>query len=105
MRERGLPFPASILPKAILVQKRPATSLPTEPASGKDAPLCRLLRCPSARNFGPFRGDGTPHAWRGIRTQQYMYARTEDRPWVKYDLEKDPFEQNQPRQRGDCEEA
>jgi arylsulfatase A-like enzyme len=43
--------------------------------------------------FGPYRGDGTPHAWRGIRTCQFMYARTEQGPWVLYDLDKDPFEQ------------
>jgi arylsulfatase A-like enzyme len=42
--------------------------------------------------FVPFAGDGTPHPWRGVRTQRYMYARTEARPWVLYDLEKDPDE-------------
>ena len=44
--------------------------------------------------FGPFRGDGTPHSWRGVRTGRYMYARRESEPWVLYDLEKDPFEMN-----------
>jgi arylsulfatase A-like enzyme len=43
--------------------------------------------------FGPFRGDGTPHAWRGVRTHQHMYARTETSPWILYDVKKDPFEQ------------
>jgi arylsulfatase A-like enzyme len=42
--------------------------------------------------FVPFAGDGTPHPWRGVRTQRYMYARTEKAPWVLYDLEKDPDE-------------
>ncbi len=42
--------------------------------------------------FVPFAGDGTPHPWRGVRTQRYMYARTEKGPWVLYDLEKDPDE-------------
>lgn len=42
--------------------------------------------------FGPFQGDGTEAAWRGVRTQKYMYARLRDKPWVLYDLEKDPYE-------------
>ncbi|WP_435009175.1 sulfatase family protein [Tundrisphaera lichenicola] len=43
--------------------------------------------------FVPFAGDGTPHPWRGIRTDRWMYARTEAGPWVLYDLEEDPYEQ------------
>jgi arylsulfatase A-like enzyme len=42
--------------------------------------------------FGPFQGDGTEDAWRGVRTHRYMYARFESKPWVLYDLEKDPYE-------------
>jgi len=42
--------------------------------------------------FGPFIGDGTPHAWRGVRTADAMYARTEAGPWVLYDLKADPYE-------------
>ncbi len=42
--------------------------------------------------FGPFRGDGTQFSWRGVRTHDHMYARTENSPWVFYDLKKDPFE-------------
>ena len=42
--------------------------------------------------FGPYAGDGTEAGWRGVRTQRYMYARYESKPWVLYDLEKDPFE-------------
>jgi arylsulfatase A-like enzyme len=42
--------------------------------------------------FVPFAGDGTPHPWRGVRTDRFMYARTEDGPWVFYDLADDPFE-------------
>jgi arylsulfatase A-like enzyme len=39
----------------------------------------------------------TPHihlkdAWRGIRTEQYMYARTENGPWVMYDVMSDRYE-------------
>ncbi len=42
--------------------------------------------------FGPFQGDGTQHAWRGVRTARHMYARTEQGPWVLYDLQEDPYE-------------
>ncbi len=42
--------------------------------------------------FGPYRGDGTEGAWRGVRTGRHMYARFESRPWVLYDLERDPYE-------------
>jgi len=31
--------------------------------------------------------------WRGVRTERYIYARLEDRPWLLFDLENDPFEQ------------
>jgi arylsulfatase A-like enzyme len=44
--------------------------------------------------FGPYRGDGTEAAWRGLRTRRYMYARFESKPWVLYDLEQDPYELN-----------
>jgi arylsulfatase A-like enzyme len=42
--------------------------------------------------FGPNQGDGTPRAWRGVRTGRYMYARWESEPWLLYNLEKDPYE-------------
>jgi arylsulfatase A-like enzyme len=42
--------------------------------------------------FVPFDGDGTPHPWRGVRTDRYLYARTEADPWVLYDLRDDPYE-------------
>lgn len=32
--------------------------------------------------------------WRGLRDGKWKYARHEDRPWVLYDLEKDPYELN-----------
>lgn len=44
--------------------------------------------------FGPFEGDGTPGGWRGVRTARHMYATFRDKPWVLYDLDKDPFEQH-----------
>jgi arylsulfatase A-like enzyme len=42
--------------------------------------------------FVPFAGDGTPHPWRGVRTSRHLYARTEQGPWLLYDLEQDPYE-------------
>jgi arylsulfatase A-like enzyme len=42
--------------------------------------------------FVPFAGDGTPHPWRGVRTDRFMYAQTEAGPWVLYDLRDDPYE-------------
>ena len=44
--------------------------------------------------FGPFSGGRVAEGWRGVRTKRYMYARTKSRPWVLYDVEKDPFELN-----------
>ena len=41
---------------------------------------------------GSYQGDDTPGAWRGIRTQTHIYARFKDKPWVLYDVGKDPFE-------------
>ena len=35
--------------------------------------------------FGPYHGDGLARAWRGVRTDRYMYARWESGPWVLYD--------------------
>jgi len=31
--------------------------------------------------------------WRALRTKQYMYARTKDKPWFLYDVKADFFEQ------------
>jgi arylsulfatase A-like enzyme len=31
--------------------------------------------------------------WRGVRTDRFLYARVEDRPWLLYDLENDPGEE------------
>jgi arylsulfatase A-like enzyme len=42
--------------------------------------------------FGPFQGDGTEDGWRGVRTQTHMYARFREKPWVLYDLKKDPYQ-------------
>ena len=32
--------------------------------------------------------------WRALRTRQYMYARTQDKPWLLFDLARDPCEMN-----------
>ena len=42
--------------------------------------------------FVPFAGDGTPNPWRGVRTEQHMYARTKEGLWGLYDLANDPYE-------------
>ena len=42
--------------------------------------------------FGPFHGDGTDAGWRGIRTAQHTYARYQDKPWVLYDNQRDPYQ-------------
>ncbi len=42
--------------------------------------------------FGPFHGGNVLHAWRGVRTERYMYARRQSQPWVLYDLKNDPYE-------------
>lgn len=42
--------------------------------------------------FGPFYGGGVLYPWRGVRTQEYMYARRPHEPWVLYDLKNDPYE-------------
>jgi arylsulfatase A-like enzyme len=31
--------------------------------------------------------------WRGVRTERYVYARLEGRPWLLFDLEDDPYEE------------
>jgi arylsulfatase A-like enzyme len=42
--------------------------------------------------FGPYRGDGLERAWRGVRTDRFLYARWESGPWLLYDLRQDPYE-------------
>ncbi len=44
--------------------------------------------------FGPYNGDGTEDAWRGVRTRRHMYARYRSRPWVLYDIQRDPDQLN-----------
>ena len=52
--------------------------------AGPDAVLFQI--------FGPYHGDGTEGAWRGLRTDRFMYARWQTGPWLLYDLQKDPHE-------------
>jgi arylsulfatase A-like enzyme len=70
------------------------------PASMQGADLSRVITGEVADGpesaffqiFGPFHGDRTEGAWRGVRTKRYMYARFEEKPWVLYDLRTDPYE-------------
>jgi len=42
--------------------------------------------------FVPFAWDRTSQPWRGVRTEHFMFARTEEGPWLLYDLTHDPYE-------------
>jgi arylsulfatase A-like enzyme len=42
--------------------------------------------------FGPSHLDGVAAGWRGMRTERYLYARTEAEPWLLYDVKSDPQE-------------
>ena len=55
-----------------------------EGAKGPDSAFFQL--------FVPYQSDHVPHAWRGVRTADAMYARFESGPWVLYDLKADPYE-------------
>ncbi len=72
------------------------------PSEMQGADLSTFIRTGNAKGlpeeaffqiFGPYEGDGTEGAWRGVRTKRYMYARFENKPWVLYDLERDPYQQ------------
>ncbi len=70
------------------------------PAEMQGTDLSDVVRGTSGRGpdsvffqiFVPFAGDGTPNPWRGVRTDNAMYARTEAGPWLLYDLNRDPYE-------------
>jgi arylsulfatase A-like enzyme len=55
--------------------------------SGNEPECVLLTLCDS---MGPA---ASPAPWRGVRTKRHVYARFEDRPWVLYDIEQDPYEQ------------
>ncbi len=42
--------------------------------------------------FGPYEHSKLKAGWRGIRTEQYMYARWQKGAWLLYDLKQDPYE-------------
>jgi arylsulfatase A-like enzyme len=43
------------------------------------------------QSYTPTEGNEFP-PWRGVRTARYTYARRQDRPWLLYDNESDPFQ-------------
>ena len=43
------------------------------------------------QSYTPTEGGEFP-SWRGVRTERYTYARHEDRPWLFYDNENDPYQ-------------
>ncbi len=43
------------------------------------------------QSYTPSEGGEFP-PWRGVRTERYTYARHEDRPWLLYDNESDPYQ-------------
>jgi arylsulfatase A-like enzyme len=42
--------------------------------------------------FAPYHIPVVPFAWRGVRNDRYMYARSKRQLWVLYDLHRDPYE-------------
>jgi arylsulfatase A-like enzyme len=44
--------------------------------------------------YEPRPHEDVPAGWRGLRTKTHTYARLRDRPWMLYDLTKDPYELN-----------
>jgi arylsulfatase A-like enzyme len=70
------------------------------PASMQGGDLSAVVRGGDAgpesaffQQFVPYLSDNVPEGWRGVRTPRYLYARTETRPWLLYDLQADPYEQ------------
>jgi arylsulfatase A-like enzyme len=55
-----------------------------ETTAGPDAVLLQM--------FVPFRPDQISTPWRGIITDQYTYARSENAPWVLFDNRRDPWQ-------------
>ncbi|RKY12395.1 MAG: sulfatase [Planctomycetota bacterium] len=51
-----------------------------------------LIECPSP--FGEWLRKGGGKEYRGIRTKRYTYVRDLDGPWLLYDNQKDPYQQN-----------
>ncbi|RZU42181.1 sulfatase family protein [Edaphobacter modestus] len=74
----GLPVPAAMqgqnLASELLGKRHPSDS------------AAALLQI-----FGPA-GNEEGGGWRGIRTRTHLYARTQDAPWLLYDLINDPYQ-------------
>jgi arylsulfatase A-like enzyme len=51
-----------------------------------------LIECPSP--FGQWLRKHGGKEYRGVRTKRYTYVRDLDGPWLLYDNQKDPFQQN-----------
>ncbi len=51
-----------------------------------------LIMCPAP--FGEWRRDGNGREFRGVRTKRYTYVRDLDGPWLLFDNEKDPYQQD-----------
>ena len=64
----------------LVLGKRPA----------RDRPV--LIMCPSP--FGQWTRRGGGREYRGVRTRRYTYARDVNGPWLLYDNEKDPCQQD-----------
>ena len=64
--------------------------LATDPGGRPGAPAPRSVY---AQSYTPTeQGEHPP--WRGVRTERHTYARHQDRPWMLYDNEADPFQKN-----------
>lgn len=55
--------------------------------NGTSAPRSAYLQL-----FAPYHIPTVPFAWRGVRNERYMYARSQHGPWLLFDLERDPYE-------------
>jgi arylsulfatase A-like enzyme len=55
------------------------------PGRGPNFAHLMIYTSTESGEFGP---------WRGLRSREYKYAAFRDRPWLLYDLEKDPYEMN-----------
>lgn len=92
-RERGLFTHVDLAPTFLSL----CGLRPTREMQGADLPRLVLAGGPGPESayfqiFGPYAPGRVPEGWRGVRTQRYMYARFRNRPWVLFDLERDPFE-------------
>ena len=42
--------------------------------------------------FGPYADGSVEDGWRGVRTERYLYARYQKKPWLLFDLKNDPYQ-------------